>query len=416
MKETQKIGVATLQLTAHCFDILLKQTLQKLKQDYPQILNKRITQIYGFGNYNQQEPSLKGELEQLSGQFINGKYLYDKQRELSSGKPYIKVNKPYNHILFEYLGYESASAFISDNIKDKARLKEQIELSDSPEENQQHYYVSYHFGEYKEVVKAQATVKDDWKRIEYKYAYPQDDGTVKYFIYYGDIKKRNDALHIQTRTFLDGKMVPSGENILYMGYGAPSKSKYLLGVFSAFDINNKLIAVKTIHEKVSSKEEMERRSLDKKVPGYIAQELRNQRLENEIHIPNDKMELSPKSPYYLTYERMAGNYLFHFGTGTIEQAELNIAINPDTYKVKCLNEGILLNHDDIQLINNGSVLYLRLTLSGLTPFLQLDIYMKTYYLTDQSQQAMGKYCGIDFENRLVSGDLEFTFKTAKDSK
>lgn len=414
--ETNKIGLATLLLTAHCFDILLQKLLQKLESDHPSILNKKITQIYGFANYDPHLPSLKSQLEQLSGLFINGKYIYDKQRELSSGKPFIKVNKPYSYILFEYIGYESLNAFIKDNIKDGAKLKEQLELNDSPKKNQKHYYVSYHFGEYNEIVKSQVTVKDDWKRIEYNYIYPQDNGTFKYFLYFGDIKKRNDAIHIQTRTFLDGKMVPSGENILYVGYGAPSKSKYLLGVFSAFDINNKLIAVKTIHEKCSSKEEMEIRSLEKKVPGYIVQELRNQRLENEIHIPNDKMELSPKSPYYLTYENIAGNYSFQFCPDKSGQSEINITINPDTYKVTSTDQGILINFDDIQLINNASILYLRLNLCGLTPFLQIDIYVKTYYLKGAAEKAKGKYCGIDFENRLVSGDVTFTFISVNDAE
>ena len=112
------------------------------------------------------------------------------------------------------------------------------------------------------------------------------------------------ALHVQTRTLMEGRMVQGGENILYFGYGDPSKSKFILGVYSAFDINNRLIAGKLIYERCSSKEEMERRSQERKFPGYIAQEIRNERIENEINIPDNKLEISEKGPYYSTYQKL----------------------------------------------------------------------------------------------------------------
>lgn len=411
MSEFNKIGVSTITLTAYCFEKIVDALLEKLEVDHPGILKNKVSQIYGFANFNVDQPSLKFDLEKLSGAFINGKYIYDKKRELTSGKPYIKINKPYNHLLFEYLGHENAHSFIKKKITDKKERIKQLELLNHSHENKNHYYISYHFGEYKEIVKSQVIVKDNWKRVEYNYVYPQDDGTYKYFLYFGDIKKRNDALHIQTRTFLDGKMVPSGENILYIGYGDPAKSHYLLGVFSAFDINNKLIAVKTIHEKCASKEEMELKSLERKVPAYIAQEIRNQRIENEIRIPNDKMELSAKSPYYLTYEKIAGTYIFQFETGEKEKSDLHITIDSNNYRMTSKVPGILIHSDDIQLIHNASVLNMKLQLSGLTPFLQLDLYVKTYYLTNKTKKALGKYCGVDFENRLVTGDVTILFNS-----
>lgn len=411
MSEYTITGSSTLKLTAYCFDKLMIALMTKLDKQHPGILKKKVGQIYGFGGQDESAPSLKSELQALSGTFINGKYVYDKQRELASGKPFIKINKPYNLVLFEYLGYDNVLSFIKKELLDDEEKSKQIKLIQDKTTAENHYYISYHFGEYKKIVKSQTTVKDNWKRVEYKYVYPQDDGTVKYFTYYGDIKKRADALHIQTRTFLDGKMVPSGENILYIGYGDPAKSKYLLGVFSAFDINNKLIAVKSIHEKCTSKEEMVSLSLEKKVPGYIAQELRNQRIQNEIHIPNDKMELSPKSPYYLTYEKISGNYKFQFESNQNDISELGITIDPDTYKITSSEAGILINNDDIQLVHNASILNIKLTLSGQTPFLQLDIYIKTYYLKDKTKKAKGKFCGIDFENRLSAGDVSFLFES-----
>ncbi len=415
MPENTLSGSSTLQVSAFCFNVLMNCLLEKLEQTHPGILNKKVSQVYGFAGYDENQVSLKSELQKLTDSFINGKYLYDKKRELSSGKPFIKITKSYNYLLFEYLGYEDIYSFIETKILDVNEKQKQLDLLNRNEKEQNHYYVSYHFGEYKEIVKAQVTVKDNWKRIEYNYIYPQEDGSFKDFIYFGDIKKRADALHISTRTFLDGKMVPSGENILYIGYGDPAKSKYLLGVFSAFDINNKIIAAKFIHEKCRTLEEMQSRSLEKKTPGYIAQELRNQRLEIDNHIPNDKLEISSKSPFYLTYEKIVGDYHFQFDSEQSKVTELKIKIDPDTFKITSSIPGILISSDDIQLINNASILNLRLKLSGLSPFLQIEIFIKTYYLNDMTNKAKGKFSGIDFENRLVAGDCDINFKPVSNS-
>jgi len=208
---------------------------------------------------------------------------------------------------------------------------------------------------------------------------------------------------------MDGKMVDSGENILYIGYGDPSKSKFILGVFSAFDINNRLIAVKSIHEKCESKEEMELISKTKKVPGYIAQELRNKRIENDIHIPNDKLEISHLSPHYITYEKIAGKYRFSFSDLKSELSDLHISIHPDTYKITSLVEGVMINSDHFELIQNGSVLHFSFKMTGLASFIQLDIYVKTYYLHKEMDEVKGVFSGVDLENRLVSGEVMIVY-------
>lgn len=399
-------------LFANSFKILLDTVFKKLEEQFPGILKRGITQIFGFGNYDPHQPSLKGELEKLSGNYINGKYLYDKQREVRSGKPHVRINNPYNHLLLQYLDYDSYSQFVHNHIADEQEKKKQLSLIESAYKVRTHYYVSYHFGEYRKIVKAQVIVRDDWKSIEYKYMYPTEKGDFEEFLYFGNIKKRADALHIQTRTLMDGKMVEGGENILYIGYGDPAKSKFILGVYSAFDINNRLIAGKIIHQKCASKEEMLRLSQQKKIPGYIAQEIRNMRIENEINIPNDKLEISSKSPYYLSYEGIAGEYLFSFPDQDEHLTDLSIHIDPDTFKISSDQPGILINKDHIELMQNGSVLYFRFDFTGLTSFSHLNIYVKTYYLRKATEMITGAYSGIDFENRLRQGETLISFRPA----
>ena len=59
---------------------------------------------------------------------------------------------------------------------------------------------------------------------------PQKDGTFKEYLYHGVVKRRADALHIRTKTLIDGKMVEGGESILYVGYSEPGNSTFILGV------------------------------------------------------------------------------------------------------------------------------------------------------------------------------------------
>ena len=106
MSENHTLSTNNLQLTAACFNTLLKALLNKLEKEHPGILKKSVSQIYGFAGYDEHLPSLKAALYKVSGLSVNGKYIYDKKRELTSGAPIIKINKPYNHLLFEYLDHK----------------------------------------------------------------------------------------------------------------------------------------------------------------------------------------------------------------------------------------------------------------------------------------------------------------------
>jgi len=292
MENQKNIDNTTLLITAHCFRILLEQVLNHFKtkhKDHAAVIG-RVTQLYGFGNYNASLPSLGRDLEKLAGGFINGKYLYDKQRELQKGKPFLKLNGYYKIILFQYIGYEGIEDFTKNFIKDEGEKNKQLELIRNDFAEQTYYYVCYYFGEYKSVVKCQVIALNNWKNLQYTYVYPLKDGRFKKYLSYGVVRRRRDILHIPTKTMMDGKMIDGGEDILYLGYSEPGISTYMLGVFSAFDINNRVVAGKIIYEKCTSKAEMITKSMSPKIPAYIVQELRNVRIENDAVIPNDALK------------------------------------------------------------------------------------------------------------------------------
>lgn len=399
----------TLFITAHCFQILLESMLTQFQAKHKVPALGKMTQVYGFGNYNPELPNLKQELEQIAGGFINGKYLYDKSREVQIGKPVLKLNGFYKIAPFQYIGYENIEAFIDQAITDKNEQQRQWELIKSSSAPKKHYYVSYHFGEYKEIVKSQVTFLNDWKNVQYKYLYPKKDGTFKEFLYHGDIKKRADMLHIKTKTLMDGKMVEGGENILYVGYSEP-QSAFILGTFNAFDINNRVIAAKTIHEKCASKEEMIEKSKLRKIPAYIVQELRNSRIENDAVIPNNAMEISPKSPYSITYNKIPGNYTFTLFQKDKSLGDFQFSIDGDTYKMSSMTEGLLIVKDNFELIQNGSVIHFSFHLTGIALFTKLEAFVKTYYLSKEEKDIRGVYTGLDMENRLISGEVKIIFE------
>ena len=87
--------------------------------------------------------------------------------------------------------------------------------------------------------------------------YPQDDGSFKTHHSFGSIVRREDTLHIKTKTLLDGKLVEGGSEIYYIGHNDPSNTKFLIGTYCTFDIYTQTVAGKSIFEKCESREEME---------------------------------------------------------------------------------------------------------------------------------------------------------------
>ena len=102
----------SLSLTSDFFKILIedihntfikKHALKKLPKNY---------QLYGYGDFDESKPSLKSDFEAVGTEFINGKYLYDKTRQVYKGRPIIKLSRYYKSIILLYLGFEDINTFI----------------------------------------------------------------------------------------------------------------------------------------------------------------------------------------------------------------------------------------------------------------------------------------------------------------
>lgn len=402
MKYTE---LASLPITSKYFNLLVKKIHATFIKKHNLMELPKAFQLYGYGDYDTAKPSLKSDFEAIGTEFINGKYLYDKTRQAYKGRPLIKLNKYYKSIVLLYLGYNNFKTFISENPLGKEETDEQLALLYNEKSNKTFYYISYYYGEDNKLNKGQTIISEDFKKVTHAYVYPQDDGSFKTHHSFGSIVRREDTLHIKTKTLLDGKLVEGGSEIYYIGHNDPSNTKFLIGTYCTFDIYTQTVAGKSIFEKCESREEMEAKSKDKIIPAYIAQELRKSRIINPSVVPKDIMELSNKSPYASIYNLIPGNYVLKFELNDSSNETLKFSISEHGFQIKSHTQNVYFENENFQLINKGSILHFSFKLVGIIAIDSVDLYFKTYFLKDNSINEAGVFSGVDNENRLVSGNV-----------
>lgn len=402
----------SLPLTSEYFGLLLENIKEVFKKKHNLIELPKSMQFYGYGNYNPERPSLRGDLERIGSDFINGKYLYDKVREFHKGKPVVRLNQYYKSIVLLYLGFENIEAFLEENKRERVDEKSQMALLYGEHENKSYYYVNYYFGEEGILQKGKTIISNNWKRIKNVYRYAQKDGAFKEFYDFGTIIKREDSVHIKNKTMLDGKLVEGASEIFYTGQNNPSHLNFLVGVYSTFDIYNNSVAGRCILEKCESEEELTKRMENPSIPAYIAMEIRNQRIVNKTIVPKHFLELSKESPYASIYEGVAGEYELVFNLPNNRSERFRFKVLSNNFKIVPLDENVYLENDKLELLNRGSVVHFSFNLSGIIAFDRIDVYLKTYYLKNEEETQDGVFSGIDNENRLVNGNVNINFQKA----
>lgn len=397
-------------LTATCFNKLIECLHQEFKKRHSLKSLPKSFQLYGYGNFEEDKPNLKTDFELMGYEAINGKYLYDKSRSIQKGKPTVKLNHYYKNVLLTYLGYKSLHEFLDANPLSEEEISRQLNYIKPNNEKTVYYYVTYFFGEDKRMLKAQTIISDNFKKIQHTYLYPQEDKTFKEHYSFGRITRREDTIHITTKTLLDGKKLEEGSSeVYYIGHDEPDNISFLVGTYCGYDIYTHIVAGKSILEKCSSKEEMIIKSTQEYIPAYIAQEIRNCRITCLNKVPKNHLELSHKSPYASIYKSLAGTYKLTFFDKGTELGKFNFSITGQTYKIIPLEENVYVEYDNIDLFNRGSVVNFKFCLAGVTPFDRLDIYLKTYYLNDSNKIQEGAFSGVDKENKLINGSVTLQF-------
>ncbi|WP_282075261.1 hypothetical protein [Maribacter aquivivus] len=406
------IASGSLVLTSEYFKILIDKIHDEFIKKHGLKQLPKTFQLYGYGAFDENKPSLKSDFEALGSEFINGKYLYDKFRDFEKGKPLIKLNQYYKTIILLFLGYKDYGTFLAEHKLSEDEHEKQLTLLKSNDEDITYYYINYYFGEDNTILKGQSIISKNWKKIQHIFMYPLEDGTMREYYSHGNIKRQGDTLTIKTNTLSGDRYIDGASEIYYLGHRAPSNINYLIGTYCTFDLFTNTVAGRAILEKCESKQEMEQKSKDPNIPPYIAMEIRNKRIVNPSVVPRHALELSSNSPYASLYGKIPGTYnvTFDFADGFKEK--LKFKILPSNYEIVTLTENVYIEKDRIELLNKGSVINFRFNFSGIIALERVNIYFKSYYLKNKSRNQEGVFSGIDNENRLVNGSLNVDFTEA----
>ncbi|MEP0985079.1 hypothetical protein [Ekhidna sp.] len=391
-------------LTPEYFELILKEIHGRfLKRHDLSVLPKNY-QLYGYGSYDPNKPSIRKDLEEISQEFVNGKYLYDKVRHLQLGRPIIRLSNFYATLILAYLDYGSIEDFIEEMNVGSAEREQQLELLNQNKSNESAYFLTYYFGEFQSIIKGFTIISQNWKRIHHTFFYRNKDGTITEMYSQGSITKGRDTLHTKCKTIIDNKVYDGDSEIFYVGQVELSELHFIQGNYISFNLHTNPVAGRVILERCRSEEDMRTQAAESTIPPYIAQEIRNNILVSPNSIANSYLELSDKSPYASIYAKIPGIYKIALTSDESEYVPLEFEVKASDYKLISLNPDIYFEENHIELLNKGTILYLRFSLSGITDIYSIDIYVKSVVLREDSSSSQnGVFSGVDNENQLVSG-------------
>ena len=401
-------------LSHEYFRILLEKIHQRFKEKHQLQQLPKNYQLYGYGAFEESLPNLKNDFEALGMEVVNGKYLYDKLREFEKGKERIRLNQHYKQLIFLYIGYPDIEGFFKANPLSEEENSKQQALLQKENTDLTYYYLNYYFGEDHVIIKGQTIISDNWKKIRHTFLYPMDNGGFREHYSHGTIMLKGDMLNIRTKTLSGEKYIDGASEIYYTGHKSPENINFLVGTYCTFDIYTNTVAGKSILEKCIDKGDMIQKSLSPCIPPYIAQEIRNQRLVNNVGVPQHALELSNKSPYASLYGQLPGRYRFRFMLEQQEE-EVEVDFSPLNYAIKSATSNVYIEENSVELINKGSVVHFRFHFSGILAIEQVNIYVKSYFLRQKDQPSSGVYSGLDYENRPIHGKVKISHQPAQNN-
>ncbi|MGM5470173.1 hypothetical protein ACS386_07840 [Flavobacteriaceae bacterium LMO-SS05] len=396
----------TLILTKAIFNILINKVIEHFLKKYNIENNYKETQLFGFGNYDTNQPNLKDDFESIIKGYVNGKYLYNKNREASDGNPFIKISREYKYVFFNYLGYKDVHEFIDQDFLVPSQKSKQLELLYQENNIEDYYYVAYYFGEDEKMNKGQAIVYKQWKNIEMKYIYKDEFGNSGIYSYYGKITDSGGFVFFDTKYYSDGKRKEGAKFTFFIGKSSPNERVYLVGVYSGFDKYDNAIAGKMILKKFESKNAMEKEISSTRFDPILSQELSKKRIVVESVIRKDPLLFSSKSPFAKILKKISNKYLvkFHYED---KIHEIKLIIERHHLNIKCLNNNLIIENDKVNLLSNGQILNLEFSINGLFRLQNMSIYIKAFDLIKKDNIPIGQYTAVDINNTILSGSVEF---------
>ena len=399
-------------LTKYCFDKLVTAIINKFKKKYEiDIIND--SQLFGFGNYDITKPTLKNEFETITKNYINGKYLYNKNRELKQGRPLIKLNREYKYAFFYYLEYDSVELFLEHEIFDEIELEKQFALIHTTHTNEEFYYCAYYFGEDQKMTKGKIIIYNNWSNIELRFVYFNEKNVKSENSFYGVIKMSEDFMFIHTKYIVNNTKREGASFIFFTGKSAPSERNYLIGTYSGFDKYNRAIAGKMILKKFENKKAMESEFSTRQVNPLFTQELRRERIIIENNVPSLSSKISTKSPYASVFSKLSGDYIFTLYGNSNDQIYLfELSIDSLNYNILSKDSNLIIENSIVKLMNRGQNVFLDFEVFGVSYLQKVSMYINMYSLMNLKKNIFGVYSGIDVNNNPINGKVKIEIKSA----
>jgi hypothetical protein len=396
----------TLVLSKMVFVTLLEKMIEHFRKSHEIDNNYKETQLFGFGNYNLDKPNLKNDLELIVKGYINGKYLYNKNREAITGKPFIKINREYRYVFFNYLGYKDVNEFINQAFFTPSQKSIQLDVLQKDHNIEDFYYICYYYGEDEKMNKGEVIIYNGWKNIEMKYIYEDELSKKGIYSFFGNITKNEGFVFFDTKFYSSNKQNEGAKFVFFIGKSVPHEREFLLGTYSGFDKYDNTIAGKMILKKFETRNKMEIEASNKIFDSRICQELNKQRIVVESVIKKTTMLFSVKSPYAQILESISSKYLvkFYFEKDVYS---IKLAIENSHLNIKSLEDFLLIKSDRINIISNGQIIHLDFSINGLFYIQEVSIYIKTINIIDKKNKHEGQYTASDVNNNIISGIVEF---------
>lgn len=352
---------------------------------------------------------MKNDLQLVGRDYINGKYLYNKYRELALGKPLIKISGEYKFILFKYIGYKDIFEFLKGSSLTKKESKLQRSLLSQKSTNRDYYYVCYYFGEDKKMNKGTTTFFNNWKTVEMKYVYTEVNGDSAEYNFHANVIHSEPFIFLDTKYYLRNKKSEGARCVFFIGKSSPSERFFLKGTYSGYDKYDRAIAGLMILQRFDTPEEVEEELKDNTFNPIISQELKNKRMVIESEIIKDLLKLSKTGPFAKLLSKFSGAFNLKFHTDKKINA-LKINILKNHYKITSPNDTIIIEKDSIQVICKGRILKLDFSINGVF-FLQIvSIYINILDFSETNIKTHGTYNGIDVNNNIVSGRIDLEYR------
>jgi hypothetical protein len=252
-----------------------------------------IFQLYGFGNFNEQQPNLKGFITDVTGKWINGKYLYNKIREIETGNNQsVKLRRDYLSILIIAAGYNNYGEYLkkSPYLTIDIREKEAHNFDDNSSSHDELYYIGYYVEDKQYYIKSKFTIHK-MKTASWEILYWEKNNEPAFYSYFGKcVQTGESALSFY---FSKENSSLNKECFVNLFYGNNMQSKpVLLGAYCGFSRSNSPVMGKIIFEQVNDQNSQDVKVRNNDINPIFHHYLYSQRMEVDPILPHKDSDLS----------------------------------------------------------------------------------------------------------------------------